>query len=224
MMNRPALQLKSILAEDQQNSEENWMLSYIDVFVLMTTLFIMLVVINKPAPQEAPQMVEQVEILDLPEDVIALVEAPLPDHQAWIENIETAIDSNELGNLVQLKKSEDFTELEISSRVLFDSGDAELTRPGEAVLENLLPILRSTTGDVFIEGHTDDQPIETSRFPSNWELASARATEVLQFFVSEGLARERFRAVSYADTKPIVPNNSAKNRGKNRRVSLVIHR
>lgn len=243
MINRPAFQLKESLEEDQASSEDNWMLSYIDVFVLMTTLFIMLVVMNQPkgisesvvkAPESSAVIAQEakdpvIDLTNLPKEIEALVQAPqetmqMIDHPSWIAEIESVIEAHQLDELVQLKKSDDVTELEISSRVLFDSGAAELTRPGEVVLENLLPILSSTLGDVFIEGHTDDRPIETSEYPSNWELASARATEVLQFFVAEGLARDRFRAVSYADTKPLAPNNSEKNRRKNRRVSLVIHR
>ena len=108
--------------------------------------------------------------------------------------------------------------------MLFESGDSDLTRAGIAVLEKLTPVLAETQGQIFIEGHTDNRPIETAKYPSNWDLAAARATEVLQFFVLEGLDKQRFRAVSYGDTKPVVPNSSAANRQKNRRVSLVIEK
>jgi len=126
--------------------------------------------------------------------------------------------------LITLIKDSNFTELAIQSRVLFSSGTSELTRSGEDVLEKLVPVLKDSDGLVFIEGHTDDNPISTSRFSSNWDLASARATEVLQFFVAEGIKKSRFRAVSYGDTKPLVENTSEANRQRNRRVSLMIQR
>src|SRR5690606_15385539 len=98
------------------------------------------------------------------------------------------------------------------SQVLFNSGGASLARSGESLLEKLVPVLLATEGLIFIEGHTDNQPIQSESFASNWELASARATEVLQFFVVEGIPKEKLRAVSYGDTKPLVENNSEMNR------------
>ena len=85
-----------------------------------------------------------------------------------------------------------------------------------------MPVLLATDGIIFIEGHTDNMPIQSEAFASNWELAAARATEVLQFFVIEGVPKEKLRAVSYGDTKPLVSNDSEQNRQQNRRVSLLL--
>lgn len=245
MINRPALNMQSILAEDESAPEENWMVSYIDVFVLMTTVFIALVVLYKPVQpvveaaviSTEPVKTEPAHFIDegvvASEDIeiVDAIESKLSDSALWQTlltqwntSLEEAIAHHELDDLVQLNRQSDVTELDIASRVLFNSGDAQLTRSGEAVLEKLLPVLKSTEGIIYVEGHTDDEPIETPMYPSNWELASARATEVLKFFVSEGMDKARFRAVSFGDTKPVVPNNSVQNRKRNRRVSLVIQR
>jgi len=248
-MARPAIALRSLVEESEAAQEENWMISYIDVFVLMTTLFVLLVFLQRPevgnpetaASSHQTEKVEAGETLDstLSEDELfnALNSLPAtnagtPDSVTHLEHAMEALSLNEvlansiadkgLDHLVELKQSPEKTELEIQSRVLFHSGDAELTRPGIDVLEHLLPALRQSSGIIYIEGHTDDQPIETVRYPSNWALAAARATEVLEFFVLEGLDKKRFRAVSFGDTQPLVPNTSDANRRKNRRVNLVI--
>ena len=123
---------------------------------------------------------------------------------------------------VSFIENNEFSELEIRSQVLFNSGAATLARSGEALLEKLAPVLLATDGLIFIEGHTDNQPIQSEAFASNWELAAARATEVLQFFVIEGVPKTKLRAVSFGDTKPLVENDSDSNRQQNRRVSILL--
>ncbi len=234
-MTRPVMQLEGFVEETEASVEENWMISYIDVFVLMTTLFVLLVFMQQPelAPSSAAE-----DDADVSAESIFDVLNQLPASEAGIPEIKTiekevsgleietlllnSIAENGLEHVVEIKQSPDKMQLEIQSRVLFHSGHADLTRPGIDVLESLLPILRQSAGLIHIEGHTDDLPIETIKYPSNWELAAARATEVLKFFVLEGMEAKRFRAVSFGDTQPLVPNTSESNRRKNRRVSLVI--
>ena len=111
----------------------------------------------------------------------------------------------------------------IENHLLFSSSQADLTDEGRAVLRQLLDSLRAFDGEITIEGHTDSRPIATDRFPSNWELSTARATAVLRFLVGEGLDSEALRAVGYADTRPLQSNDSAEGRAANRRVELVLH-
>ncbi len=248
---RPSMHLKSILSDSETALDDNWMISYIDVFVLMTTLFVLLLFLNRanlgngvheqllqmPAQSEqAPSAAERshedliAELTALPAPAagrVAVEETYTSETAAELsleQALAQSILEHQLDGHVQLYHDADSTELEIESRVLFNSAESELTRSGIAVLENLLPVLKRSEGVIFIEGHTDDEPIETARFQSNWDLAAARATEVLQFFVLEGMDKSRFRAVSYGDTKPLVPNSSEQNRRKNRRVGLVIQK
>lgn len=111
----------------------------------------------------------------------------------------------------------------IENHLLFSSSQANLTDDGRKVLRQLLTSLRDFNGEITIEGHTDSRPIATERFPSNWELSTARATAVLRFLVDEGLDSEALRAVGYADTRPLKSNDSAEGRAANRRVELVLH-
>ncbi|WP_244613269.1 OmpA family protein [Modicisalibacter radicis] len=113
--------------------------------------------------------------------------------------------------------------LRIQDHLLFGSGDAELTDPGQGVVQGLVSLLGQYAGTVSVEGHTDSVPINTPRYPSNWELSSARATAILRYLVAAGIAPERLRSVGYADTHPLEPNDTAEGRAANRRVELIIH-
>lgn len=235
---RPSFNLQSMAADSESAQDDNWMLSYIDVFMLMTTIFVMLLVMNRTGQEivepslsqgavernDALHVVDGLVMSDKIEYQVTELDQLIQSDTIWLSDIKGAIESNDLSNLVQLQMAEEFTSLEIQSRVLFNSGATELARSGEALLEKLVPVLMQSEGIIFIEGHTDDRPIASNAFSSNWDLASARATEVLQFFVAEGLSKKRFRAVSYGDTQPVAPNDTEENRSKNRRVSLMIQR
>ncbi|SDL07069.1 chemotaxis protein MotB [Modicisalibacter muralis] len=113
--------------------------------------------------------------------------------------------------------------LRIQDHLLFDSGEAALTGAGQKVTQRLVKILRSYPGTISVEGHTDSVPIDTPRFPSNWELSSGRATAILRYLIDAGIDASRLRAVGYADTRPLKSNDSAKGRSANRRVEVIIH-
>lgn len=224
MASRPSMSVHTLVLESESINDENWMTSYIDVFVLMTSIFVVLFMMNKPEHQSkepvAAKLAEVVEpiITVSDENIFELVQ---PNY-AWVEKIKSTIRDNELNSHVSFIENNEFSELEIRSQVLFSSGEATLARSGESLLEKLVPALLATDGLIFIEGHTDNQPIQSESFASNWELASARATEVLQFFEVEGISKGKLRAVSYGDTKPLVANDSGENRQKNRRVSILL--
>jgi chemotaxis protein MotB len=112
----------------------------------------------------------------------------------------------------------------VLDRVLFDSGKAELKSSSMTTLDKVIEILSDKVADnrVFVEGHTDNEPIRYSKWKSNWELSTYRALEVLHYFVKEKIDPKRVAAVGYGEYKPISDNASATGRGKNRRVEIVI--
>lgn len=112
--------------------------------------------------------------------------------------------------------------IELQDRILFPSGQAELNPSGLRVLADLAPWLEESGMVLTVEGHTDDRPIATARFPSNWELSSLRATTVARQLIAAGVPADRIRVMGYADTRPRVPNDSADQRALNRRVTLVV--
>jgi chemotaxis protein MotB len=111
----------------------------------------------------------------------------------------------------------------VTDRVLFDSGSAELRSDGRAVLDALAPSLVTLPNRIAIEGHTDDRPIASAVFPSNWELSTARASSVLRYLVNTyGFSASKLAAAGYADQRPLAENDSDANRAHNRRVELVV--
>ncbi|MCG8614146.1 MAG: flagellar motor protein MotB [Pseudomonadales bacterium] len=113
--------------------------------------------------------------------------------------------------------------IRVQEKGSFSSGSAELQDEFLPILEKLIDSLSDIEGSIAVEGHTDSIPINTPQFPSNWDLSIARALEVAHGLFDDGnLDETRFTITGYADTKPLVPNNTAENRAINRRVEIVL--
>jgi len=102
-------------------------------------------------------------------------------------------------------------------------GSADLTEKAIKTLDVVAEHIKSLPNHIRIEGHTDNRPINTLKYPSNWELSSARATEVVRYFIDEHNIRpDKISALGYGEFRPLVPNNTEDNRAKNRRVDILI--
>jgi chemotaxis protein MotB len=115
--------------------------------------------------------------------------------------------------------------LRLDSRLLFDSGSAQLRPEARAALSVIGARLRAlaVVDRLRVEGHTDNQPMSSSQFPSNWELSAARAASVVRYLiVQQQFLSERFSVVGYADSQPVVPNTTAEGRAKNRRIDIAV--
>ena len=124
---------------------------------------------------------------------------------------------------IQVKHDAIGVRIEVAASKIFPSGSAELRVDSAKALEELGEILRESGRHIIIEGHSDDQPIKTERYPSNWELSASRATKIVRYLIArEHIPADRLTAVAYADQMPIVPNNSEENRAKNRRIEIMI--
>jgi chemotaxis protein MotB len=110
----------------------------------------------------------------------------------------------------------------LQEKILFPSGSAEIKPETYPILDKLYEILRDLPNPVEVEGHTDSIPISTEKFPSNWELSTARASSIVRYFIAKGINPERLKASGYADTKPIASNTTPEGRAQNRRVEVVI--
>jgi chemotaxis protein MotB len=282
-----SLSLEELLAQPNTRNSQNWLLTYLDVFVLIVMLVITLITVSdintqqqviaiKPKPQPKCPVVEAPKVISCPPGIVtetkpeqqlpAIIEhkadkvdiniAPEESHidipelkstenKVATENITTPpiepvvvkppVDENKLqqqltktinefglNKSVNIKVTQGYAQLEIQDNVLFKSSESKLTSSGEAVIKRLIPMLKQAVGLILIEGHTDNIPIKTGQFPSNWELGSSRATSVLHYLVSQSLESTRLRAISYADTMPIADNSTPDGREKNRRVNILI--
>ncbi|MFO0667674.1 MAG: OmpA family protein [Polyangiaceae bacterium] len=107
--------------------------------------------------------------------------------------------------------------------VLFDTGQVEIKPRGKEALKQLAVVLKSIEGRHFqVAGHTDNVPIETARFPSNWELSAARGLVVVHFLLAQGIAPTMLSAAGYGEFDPVAPNDDAKNRARNRRIEITL--
>lgn len=111
----------------------------------------------------------------------------------------------------------------LESDVLFDSGKTSLKPAGMAALAKLAPVLASITDRKYlVAGHTDDVPIKTAKFPSNWELSTARAVEVVRFLIANGMKPQQVAAAGYGEFDPVMPNDTLEHRAQNRRIEIVL--
>ena len=112
--------------------------------------------------------------------------------------------------------------LEINASALFNQGDAEVQSASVKTLSEVANILGPGEQAIEIEGHTDNVPIKTSRFPSNWELSSARASSVARLFIEHGVAEGRLTVVGSAANHPVAPNDTTEGRARNRRMTVTL--
>ena len=196
------------------DQEEGWLLSYLDVLTLLITLFVLLLALagNGQAEQGSEAQADRAG----PSSLLA-GSGLLPANMG----LQPALQDLNIDGVSVVEKPQGLT-LRIEERLLFASGEAHLSSGGEQVLAGLAQVLTEIEGEVSVEGHSDNLPITSARFPSNWELSTARAAAVLRVLVGQGFARERLRAVGYADTRPLQDNSSASGRQANRRVELLV--
>jgi len=149
------------------------------------------------------------------------IEGPLLPTPAEI--IHHAFSQTPLQQHVELLNRAGAVSIEISDNILFGLASAALSPEGRQLLNELAVVLGTLPYELSVEGHTDNVPISSSRFPSNWELSSARAAMATRALIEQGIAADRLRAVGYGDTRPLMDNLTSEGRAKNRRVSFVLH-
>jgi chemotaxis protein MotB len=149
----------------------------------------------------------------------AEAEARVQEFRKLLDRFKKLIEAGKL----KVKIVEGRMVVELATDILFASGSATLSKEGKAAITEVAGLLASIPGrDFQVAGHTDNVPINTAQYPSNWELAGARAITVVRTMVAAGMPPERISAASYADTKPVAPNDSNETRAQNRRIEIVV--
>lgn len=140
-----------------------------------------------------------------------------------IVNVETFLEEHDLTDVISANRTERGVVLVLQESVLFDTGEAEILNSGKPFLKKIGELLTEIPNHVKIEGHTDSRPINSYRYPSNWELSGARASSVIRYLLDENdLDASRFSLAGYGDTRPVKPNDTLENMQENRRVEIVI--
>lgn len=140
------------------------------------------------------------------------------------KDIKQKMKKEELDDAVKVKITDMGIAITIGDLVGFSSGDARIKPEFASVLNTILDVIKKLpSSEIRVEGHTDDTPIRTSRYPSNWELSAARALSVVKYLHKNGrLSPAKLSAVGYGEYRPLVPNNSRTNRKKNRRIEIYV--
>lgn len=150
-------------------------------------------------------------------------EMPPENEVVETESIGAVLDEFAAHPGINVRYSKEGVHISFADGLFFNFGKADINRSGLAFLEKMAESIYKFPYAVRVEGHTDNVPIHTNRFPSNWELSIARAVSVVKYFVDVGnINPQRLSAVGYGESRPLVPNSSAANLAKNRRVEIVL--
>jgi len=226
-----------------QQEEEAWLIAYLDVVTLLLAMMVVMLAFSEPisesfrgenresALDSASTVVQTasdsgtsvVPPVPLPQPATAPAPAEGPPVSTQAASPPPGLPIGDLGNNIQVDVGRGVVRFRISSEVLFGSGEATLTPAGQQVMDRLLPAFNQAQDhSILVEGHTDNVPIATVRFPSNWELAASRAGSVVRHLESRGLNPTRLRATGLSDTRPIASNATLEGRATNRRVEITL--
>lgn len=211
---------------DEAEEDQEWLLTYSDMITLLLAFFAMLIAVSQTDIALWEQMKQGMR-----SDVAGKekVETPLAEIKIDLDSL--LLEERNQG-LVGIVLDKNGIVLSFNSSSLYNSGEAVLLPSGERIITKVtqaLNVLGYYQFRVDVEGHTDNVPINTPRFPSNWELSVARASEVVKFFIREGVEGDRLKASGYADTKPVLPHvdefgrDIVENRAANRRIVIRIY-
>ncbi|QGP92848.1 Motility protein B [Neomoorella glycerini] len=229
----------------QEEGAPTWMITYSDLMTQLVVFFVLLfsfsvlnqqkfqqfiasyqgmgildggvspIVETEPAPADYP------ENLETPEAAAALARAR--EMMETYQTVKNFLTANGLESMVEVRYEERGIALDIKERILFDSGRADLKPEAIKLLDKLSGLLSQIPNEVRVEGYTDNRPIHTLQFPTNWELSTARAARVVRYFIEEHhLKPERFVAIGYGEYRPLYPNDTPEHMAENRRVVLLI--
>jgi len=137
-------------------------------------------------------------------------------------DLNNVMDSMIKQNNVRINLTKRGVVVDISASTLFSTGEATLHTDSISLLRSVADILSKEDMPVEVEGHTDDIPISTAKFPSNWELSSVRASSVVRILIENGVPEKNLSVVGLAANQPLLPNTNAENRARNRRVTITI--
>lgn len=230
-----------------ESDEQEWMTTYTDLVTLLLTLFVILIsmaTFEVPGPvpnQEEPATESAKPDIPPPPNSIFEFYRPGLDQgnvgeqqdpydsnvvREWSDRVEAILRhylfDSRYGKDLEIENVEGQVLIHLSDRVLFSSASSTLGTKGGVVIHEIAPVLLYLEIPILVEGHTDSQPINSSIFPSNWELSAARAAAVVRRLIDEGVGSDRLVVVGYGDTRPRADNNTSSGRAINRRVSLVL--
>lgn len=221
---------------EEHENHERWLVSYADFITLLFAFFVVMYSVSSTNEGKLKAAADSISQAFNP--VIAMSASPIridpkitselhnvihPDFKVY-QRIQDAVrESGEWGDRVQVTVEKRGIVIRVADTVIFDTGKAEIRSEAKEVLRKVGHIMATLNSQVRVEGHTDNVPIKTAHYPSNWELSTDRASGIVRYFIDDAkMAPERLSAAGYSEFKPISENDTPDGRAKNRRVDIVI--
>jgi chemotaxis protein MotB len=225
--------------EDEHDNLERWLITYADLITLLLAFFIMMYTFSKQDAQRYEEVSRYLKaIFSGGEGLLKTskngsgknIVSPLPQGEAsgqikreLEDQVAAMAEVNDAEHKISVFRDERGIVIRIMDRAFFDEGKAELKETARASLRKIAPIIKKSDRHLRVEGHTDNVPINTAEFKSNWELSVRRATEVVRHLIEEyDFPPERISASGYAEYRPVAPNDTAESRAMNRRIELIL--
>lgn len=232
---------RSLRRQDDHENVERWMVSYADFITLLFAFFVVMYAISSVNEGKyrvlseslgsafkavgtgaAPAGPERVEVLPAGVTREDRRSEQTQHMRGVADDILEAMAPLVRQGQVSIVETDRGVTVEINDSILFTEGQARLDPEAAQAMQAVARVLAATSFPIVIEGHTDNRPISTPQFPSNWELSAVRATTVLRQFVAGGVSPDRLTAIGYGDQRPAAANDSAQGRARNRRVTIQI--
>ena len=197
-----------------------WLTIYSDLMTNLMLFFLMLFGTSRMATEVQKTIYKSMRVqFSREEGIFAKKE------EDAIKKMLSYVEERRLRGFATVKVSEQMVKIMLSNPVLFGLGESELKPSAIAVLRQVARLLEDIPNAVLVEGHTDDRPIIGGKFRSNWELSTARAFNVIRYFIEEeNIPPDRLSAVGYGEYRPLYPNDTEENRAMNRRIEINIVR
>ena len=233
--------------EVDEDDGGGWIVTFSDLMSLLLCFFILLFSFSTVQELKFKQLIqslqeafgvqqvpeagtrEGLEMIDVPaesepqaiDELGGLVQRELEEIASEVEEL---IIKNKLQGMVSVQISQRGAVVTISDVILFPVGEAEFTTEAYPILVKITDLIKQFPYHINVEGHTDNRPIHTRQYPSNWELSACRAARLVRFFIENGVEPTRLSAEGFAEFKPVADNNTPEGRAKNRRVEIVYTR
>ena len=201
---------------------EPWMATFADMVTLLMVFFVLFYSVEKDNTEKFKSAIDMMVEEDGPDGLAKIMK--VMDSTEVMQNLKEMRDATLAAQAEETE--EDRIVLRVPGLNLFKKKSAKLTPAARPVLNEIVKIIKTKGKNhkIFIQGHTDDVPIHTAKYESNWELSAVRATAVLRHFYDKGIDPEKLTATGYADTFPMVPNNTKEGRAKNARIEFVLEK
>jgi chemotaxis protein MotB len=208
---------------------DRWLLTYADLITLLLGLFVILYAMSKVDSEKYSKVMQALggafgaqAALDGNPSVLP-GQSSLSGRENIANKVRSAMYEDLKANLITVSQDDRGVVVHLAEELLFASGSAELKGSSAGSLDLLAGVLKTLPNEIRVEGHTDNVPIHTVAFPSNWHLSVARAMNTADYLMTQrGLEPTKFNVVGYSEYKPLAPNTSEEDRAKNRRVDIVI--